>query len=1858
MRLRLLGIDGATSIDLVRSATKKLTISETAAILVKTKLTEEKQKEILVDKGLSETEAKLALEKAKNTSADIAGAASARLLAKANANLKASFNGLGKFISTNKYLLVIAAIGAAISAMNFFSESQIKDSNSAKEAAEKHIEKTNTLKDEEKEVSKLIERYKELASSETINSETRTEIRDIQKEINSLVSVETQGLDLVNGQLDDQLAKLKEIQKEQAKQNLNDYLDAYSDARTSYEQAYFRDVSGAGWAEWAANWAGAEIVVEGYDEAADKILKNVNGISAVWDSNIISSLTHINIGGKNAKQSYDILNNAIKALENDANYDHYNSVVYAKLKEQRSQYEEVVGLLNETSLQVASGVLNIEAPDVGIDVNDLDSFKEYRDTLIQKMLTSGTLQEHFAEGLLTSEDIQNIVDEYLAETMPDYYEDYYKINYDNIPKAIEVIKEQYQGYIEGKQYTTEKSKRLQENFNQWLDSLSPEEQAIAADLDKRFYTDAWDIATWAKEIKKQAALTLPVELDIPSEQEALNQIKSALQENWSATGLTEESISNLQERYKDLESYDASKLFVNTANGIKTNTKELRKLEKEYEDQYKLEIDEKLKYLVEEYNKYSDAINECTDSEEIRKNNLIEKQNVIAEEINETSKLASQYKSLTSAYNKWLLAKDAGDSGDTYDSLVSSLEDIKELYEQGLVGEAGFREYVDILSGKDLSTASLNEVKEAYEELQKKIAGTQYTALDFLEIGGIGVQNFLKAIQQVNSEWVKMNEDGTWQINLGKGVDEQLANIFGVSLEFIQSMIGKLGTYNVDVEWGSSENPVLDAETSTVVYEPDTSIIDNTNFDRAGKIVYTPIWDSTPASSSSIGVAKANGGKNTIGDTVALGGEEGQEIVVRDGKYFTIGDKSAEFFQYKKGDIVFNANQTRQLLSQGKITSGLRRGRAFASGTSTASTDEINKFIEDLETQLSNVKALKDFYESDRSNRYNKPVGIIEKLEAEINMLQEEIDYYKRGAANGGSLYHGDVTKESASAVINSYKNATIFEPAKASSTTRGPVKLTQADGTKEATVNKKSTPTTVEKVEDSVTATGENASINVLQSILDSLTGKNEKTIFDWIEIKIDRIQRKINKFKTIATSAFNSVLTKNNAVDDEISSVNEEIDLQEKAKNKYLSEANKVGLDEKTATKVREGNISIEDYSSAKAEKIEKYKEYYEKYLAAEESILQLQETENSLYQEKFNNIQSDYENQLKVIENLMGVQEHQIDMLEAKGYLGDTKHYATLIDYEEQNISKLNSELSKLQSAFAEAMSSGTIEEGSDAWYQYQFAIEDVKKQIDESNLSLVEYSNTMRDIDWSHFDFLQERISQITQETEFLIELMSNSKLYNDKGQFSDKGMATMGLHATNYNVYMEQAKQYAEEMARIQEDLAKDPYNTTLIERREELLELQQESILAAEDEKQAIVDMVEEGINLELESLQELIDSYKESLDSAKDLYDYQKQIADQTSNIASLQKQLAAYEGDISEENKARVQQLRVELEKAESDLEETEYERYISDQEELLDELYLEYEEILNQRLDDVDSLIEEMINTADKNTETITDTLKTVADGVGYKLSQDLESALGSSSLSGIKTVLDNISANVSSMVGGGNEKSSDSKKTGGTADTTPPSPSVATNNSSDKKETSSNFFISKKDNYPKSKLNYNGSIVDRLRYKDYDASFSARTKYYSAMGFKGTYTGSSSQNSNMLQWMKANGFSQGGYVADLQRIASKNGDDIITFNTLKRGEAVLTPEQSIQFSKLADNLPKLQGLVDISNYLSNIRNKASANAGSIRFGDTHITIPIEHVEDYNDFVNQLRDDKKFERFIQSVTIDQLIGNSSLAKNKYKW
>jgi peptidoglycan hydrolase-like protein with peptidoglycan-binding domain len=99
-------------------------------------------------------------------------------------------------------------------------------------------------------------------------------------------------------------------------------------------------------------------------------------------------------------------------------------------------------------------------------------------------------------------------------------------------------------------------------------------------------------------------------------------------------------------------------------------------------------------------------------------------------------------------------------------------------------------------------------------------------------------------------------------------------------------------------------------------------------------------WTHTPGSGGRYthadGTAHATGSWGAPRTETALVGELGPELLVRNGRWHTIGENGAEFTQVQRGDIIFNHKQTEDLLSKGYVTGrGKLQGgsSAFASGT-------------------------------------------------------------------------------------------------------------------------------------------------------------------------------------------------------------------------------------------------------------------------------------------------------------------------------------------------------------------------------------------------------------------------------------------------------------------------------------------------------------------------------------------------------------------------------------------------------------------------------------------------------------------------------------------------------------------------------------------------------------------------------------------------------------------------------------------------------------------------------------------------------------------------------------------------------------
>lgn len=448
-------------------------------------------------------------------------------------------------------------------------------------------------------------------------------------------------------------------------------------------------------------------------------------------------------------------------------------------------------------------------------------------------------------------------------------------------------------------------------------------------------------------------------------------------------------------------------------------------------------------------------------------------------------------------------------------------------------------------------------------------------------------------------------------------------------------------------------------------------------------------------------------------------------------------------------------------------------------------------------------------------------------------------------------------------------------------------------------------------------------------------------KKDYDWIETLISRINRQVSNLGKTVSATYKTWSTRNNALAQELGSVNQQISAEQQAYNKYMQLANSVGLPEGYASLVRNGTIDVSTIQDDDLnDKIEKYQNYYNKALEASDAVQDLQDKLAELAKTKFDNVNSEYEAQLKQIDHSINVYDKMIDTAETQGYIASQKYYNALISTEGSNISKLQLQYSSLTSARNEAMKAGNIAKYSEEWYSMTDSINSVEEAIQDANKSLIEYKNNLRQVNWDFFDKQEDYISKLQDESDWLIDLITTeNKLFNsDNGKITSSGKAVEGLHAINYNAYMTQADDYAKEIKKIDAEIANDPANTTLIERRQELLEQQRDMIKSAEDEKSAIKDLVSDGYDALSEALKKIADNYLDTLNAQKDLYDYAKTIREQTKAVAQYEKQLEAIKNDTSEETKAQIQQIKVKLEDAKQDLADSEYNQWISDQQQIV--------------------------------------------------------------------------------------------------------------------------------------------------------------------------------------------------------------------------------------------------------------------------------------------------------------------------------
>ena len=799
-----------------------------------------------------------------STKADIEGAAAsagktATNLAEAGSNAAAGASSFGELIGgklsagIGRFTGAIAGLAGTIGAVPLAIGAATVVLFAAKKAYDAHRESVfadakataENIKTQQEATSQQIESYKQLktqldsgdlSEQETIN--VKQQILDIQKSITEQYGTAAQGVDLINGKLEEQVGLLDSISQKEA------------------QDQYFKDY-------------------EGFQVAEEEYNKNNRrftfGLSSTGNSDLNQAITNVlfknglidnntgTLGLDNmfatakgtASDSIKTLEDAKKALEElKAEYRDRDSLEalnsqIAKIEEQIGSAYEVVDKYEATTLK---------GLELGLAVNDTkgyDIYKNYQSSVsnLEDAYITGDTQKinearkAFDEATKAKNDFLKVGDNgqfallfdkidtslintknrfrdtvELLKDIPEpeekeglFGKDSEKIYKKNAKAESKVTKETKKAYKAAKELynlnpdkvdiraTLEDNSYASRQYADALNTLMKEMGWTTADADSLIdalvaagivHGDAADIAYMASD--SYNAFSSSVESTIG----VLNTLNTALTESAKGTGLTEQTLTELRAAFGD----NLDSVLERTANGYHLNTQGAYLLRQEQEAMVNADYASSMYEQYQALDKLQEGYLKAKAAGEDT-SGFVQQRQAIQNNIDKLNESLMAFNNANSAYQTWLSKQNSEGEREMYNSVYSGYDAVKDELERGWAGEKT-RSWLDLIFNDenedwDAWTSSAEKIKEKFDEITKDIKGTGgYSIADFFTVDANGkttsqgVWNFFDAIQnkqkEVGKEFVNLEEG--W-FDFTENGDYQIAEMLGMDIESVHSIL-------------------------------------------------------------------------------------------------------------------------------------------------------------------------------------------------------------------------------------------------------------------------------------------------------------------------------------------------------------------------------------------------------------------------------------------------------------------------------------------------------------------------------------------------------------------------------------------------------------------------------------------------------------------------------------------------------------------------------------------------------------------------------------------------------------------------------------------------------------------------------------------------------------------------------------------------------------------------------------------------------------------------------------------------------------------------------------------------------------
>lgn len=768
--------------------TQGLSESQMQLVLSSTSLSDAQRVQLLTNSGVAQAEAEATVAAMGLSTAN--GAATASTV-----SFSSALEGLFATMMANPIILLTAAVSAGVMVWQSYKQSVEDAVNSASTAGQKFSENTSSLNEQ---ISKVEELRESIASGVLSDEEAynaKSQLLDIQNQLASTYGESASSIDLVNGKMEEQIALMQQLQVEDAKKTLNENKTGFDKIKSEMTKTRT-----SGIAQFNGGSKDAEAVAEIAKNYVDK------GLSLQKDSTGAYTITFKG----DVTQAESTLNSFMNDVQNriDTVGDNNGILegVIDSTSSELSKFKEIIDEYGDDYNNFLQADIISKGVGEGSPAAILEDYKQAINDYNEALSNGDTSAIDRAKN---SFDVMSSTVDGVLDKFPQY-----KTLFDEVGESINttaINTNNFQNALKSDNYKNivKDFKDLQDvdlkgiSFDD--DELMKGESALRLVVDKAIELgvvsdDDAESVSKVVDILTEMGLTGSVSMSnltesfseaqtsIQQAEKNVASLKSMLSESVSGSGMSADSVKSFKEMFGD----DADKALEKTANGYHLNQKALAQLQEQQKQGTKTDylnaISEQQKALRQVEESMAQAL---MDGQDV--SGYVSQKENIESNISSLQDLAYQYQNTLSAYNQWQSALSGGEEGDMYDSIYNNIDSVEELYDKGLTGTNKFREFVDLMSNQDLSTASNEEVIAAYEKSMPKIK-------KYFTEGQEGAVAFLNDIHDINSEWAHMNDDGSWDINFGVGNDQEIADALGIDVEAVQAVMRKLKDYSFDID--------------------------------------------------------------------------------------------------------------------------------------------------------------------------------------------------------------------------------------------------------------------------------------------------------------------------------------------------------------------------------------------------------------------------------------------------------------------------------------------------------------------------------------------------------------------------------------------------------------------------------------------------------------------------------------------------------------------------------------------------------------------------------------------------------------------------------------------------------------------------------------------------------------------------------------------------------------------------------------------------------------------------------------------------------------------------------------------------